>query len=534
MAAKSDGTSVSLRNQGPRECPPRPEAFRYSVADCCWTLCSLLVFFWDAASDLWLSADYFLRQQYRWFALTLVFAVIPSAVVQNVSFQWFICDLSLESGSAAAAAAEHGDFSTKESGERGAAPELTGPVARGGGRRCCRLFMWLFLGLVHLFQLSQVWRFIHILYLGAQSCCCRDPPQRHYWRTMFQTADVHLLRLLESFLKSAPQLVLQLTIMVQSQQVLPLQGLSASASLLSLSWTLSSYQKFLRDSREDKQPLTYHAVLVHILWHVFSVGARALAFALFASVFHLQFCIFLMAHWCVMTFWIVQGETDFCTSKWKEVIYDMLVGVIYVFCWFSVREGPTRFRMLVYNVTVFAENVALTVVWYQYQGQWTTEFLAVTAVCAVASSYALGTFFMFVYYCLLHPDGPASTWEKEPVVTSPVSSLAPDLLSSPPRTLQRTKGSERETGRALDGDVFQVRLTRGTRTRVAPLSPKTEGPVIRIDLPRKKYPALDAHYMDRRLRKTILVLENAAPVTPQIQYRCLTTPTEVMEFETTV
>ncbi|KAM9786175.1 XK-related protein 7-like [Neosynchiropus ocellatus] len=532
MAAKSDGSAVSLRNQNPRECPPRPEPPRSSAADCCWTLCSLLVFIWDGASDLWLSADYFLRAEYRWFALTLFFAVIPSAVVQNVSFQWFICDLSLES------AAEPRDFSTKESGERGAAPERPRPAARGGARRCCRVFMWLFLGLIHLFQLSQVWRFLHILYLGARSCWCRDPRRRHYWRTMFQTADVHLLRLLESFLKSAPQLVLQLTIMVKTQQVLPLQGLSASASLLSLSWTLSSYQKFLRDSREDKQPLTYHTVLVHILWQVFSIGARALAFALFASVFHLEFSIFVMAHWCVMTFWIVQGETDFCTSKWKEVIYDMLVGVIYVFCWFSVREGPTRFRMLVYNVTILAENVVLTVVWYQYRVQWTTEFLAVTAVCAVASSYALGTFFMFVYYCLLHPDGPASTWgaaqEKEPVLTSPVSSLPPDLVSSPPRTLQRTKGSEREMGRAVDGDVFQVRPTRGTRTRVAPLTPKTEGPVIRIDLPRKKYPALDAHYIDRRLRKTILVLESAAPVTPQIQYRCLTTPTEVMEFETTV
>lgn len=33
-----------------------------------------------------------------------------------------------------------------------------------------------------------------------------------------------MLRLLETFLKSAPQLVLQLSIMVQAMQVLPLQG----------------------------------------------------------------------------------------------------------------------------------------------------------------------------------------------------------------------------------------------------------------------------------------------------------------------
>lgn len=41
---------------------------------------------------------------------------------------------------------------------------------------------------------------------------------------MFESADISMLRLLESFLKSAPQLVLQLSIMIQSSQVLPLQG----------------------------------------------------------------------------------------------------------------------------------------------------------------------------------------------------------------------------------------------------------------------------------------------------------------------
>lgn len=52
-----------------------------------------------------------------------------------------------------------------------------------------------------------------------------DPERRHfYWRMMFENADISMLRLLESFLKSAPQLVLQLSIMIYTKQVLPLQG----------------------------------------------------------------------------------------------------------------------------------------------------------------------------------------------------------------------------------------------------------------------------------------------------------------------
>nr|XP_040049893.1 XK-related protein 7 [Gasterosteus aculeatus aculeatus] len=566
MAAKSDGAAVSLRNEIPAECPsgsdPRPSRHRaaeqrYSVPDCCWTLCALLVFFSDGASDLWLAADYYLRGSYWCFALTLVFVVIPSVVVQVLSFRWFAYDFTetVESGAAAAAAVVGGgastagqsDFSTTDSGERGAgrsaeAGSLPGPGTGGGVRGCCRAFVWLFQAIIHIFQLAQVWRYVHALYLGVQSRWHRDPERRHYyWRMMFESADISMLRLLESFLKSAPQLVLQLSIMNQATQVLPLQGLSASASLISLAWMVASYQKALRDSRDDKLPMTYKAVIVQILWHLFTIGARTLAFALFASVFQLYFGIFIVAHWCIMTFWIIQGETDFCMSKWEEIIYNMMVGIVYVFCWFSVREGRTRCRMLIYSLTVFIENVALTTAWYLYRDPRTSDFYAVIMVCAVASSYALGTFFMFVYYCLLHPDGPISGWgyivaKEVPVETlaSPAASLPPDVVSSPPRTLQRTKGSEGERGSGVDADVFQVRALRGAQAPAPNLTPRTEGPVIRIDLPRKKYPAWDAHFIDRRLRKTVLVLESAAPVTPRIQYRCLGTPKEVMEYETTV
>ncbi|XP_062871760.1 XK-related protein 7 [Trichomycterus rosablanca] len=540
MAAKSDGAAVSLHNdsqavsaRSPGVNSPRD---RYSLLDCCWTLGALFVFFSDGASDLWLAADYYLRRNYLWFALTLAFVVVPSIVVQVLSFRWFAYDYS-ESGSAGSAAAAvvaasgaQRRFSTADSSVKNC---------------CCRACAWLFHSIVHILQLAQVWRYVHALYLGVQSKWRGDHGRKHfYWRLMFESADISMLRLLETFIKSAPQLVLQLSIMVQASQVLPLQGLSTSASLVSLAWMMASYQKTLRDSRDDKMPMSYKAVVVQILWHLFTVGARAIAFALFASIFQLYFGIFIVAHWCAMTFWIIQGETDFCMSKWEEIIYNMMVGIIYVFCWFSVREGPTRCRLLFYTLIVLAENVALTTAWYLYRGSHTSDFYAVVIVCIVACSYALGTFFMFVYYCLLHPDGPVTaahlgcgTMEggavSEACLSTATSAPAPDVVSSPPRTLQRTKGGEQELG-GEGVDVFQVRPSAGLRTPAPRLTPKTEGPVIRIDLPRKKYPAWDAHFIDRRLRKTILVLEGAAPGTPRIQYRCLGTPKEVMEYETTV
>lgn len=205
MAAKSDGAAVSVEDDNtprslsePGDPTVRPRCSAaggkpYTLLDCCWVLCALLVFFSDGATDLWLAADYYLRGNYWWFGLTLVFVVVPSAVVQVLSFRWFVYDYSDSSGgdgaaasgsgigassaaSAAGAAVTAGDstFSTKDSEQRGgcaatenaanatpvytssAPPATTGRV--GAPRRCCTVCMWVFQTVLHILQLGQVWR----------------------------------------------------------------------------------------------------------------------------------------------------------------------------------------------------------------------------------------------------------------------------------------------------------------------------------------------------------------------------------------
>ncbi|XP_061129185.1 XK-related protein 7-like isoform X2 [Syngnathus typhle] len=570
MAAKSDGAAVAVEDDNPPRSISEPgqatpaastaAAARprcapaggqaYTLLDCCWVLCALLVFFTDGATDLWLAADYYLRDDYWWFGLTLVFVVVPSAVVQVLSFRWFVYDYSELSGADAAA---------------GAASEATSDAAVGtkDSDQCCTVCMWVFQTVLHALQLGQVWRYIHALFVGAQSRWHGDGSHnRFHWRLMFESADITMLRLLEAFLKSAPQLVLQLSIMIHGNAVLPLQGLSASASLVSLAWMIASYQKVLRDSRDDKLPMSYKAVIAQILWHLFTIGARTVAFALFASVFQLYFGIFIVSHWCIMTFWIIQGETDFCMSKWEEIIYNMVVGIIYIFCWFNVKEGPSRLRMTVYYTVTLVENVALTAAWYTYRGPHTSDSYALVVVCLVACSFALGTFFMLVYYCWLHPDGPVlgTNWGGcvdegivsasgvvgviDACLTPSQGSQTDMVITSPPRTLPRTK----DTGDMVPGDpdrdrdrdsclpVFQVRPSPSSSPALLHrTSSSQEGPVIRIDLPRKRYPAWDAHFIDRRLRKTILLLETTSASSPRIQYRSsMMGSKEVLEYETTV
>ncbi|TRY83845.1 hypothetical protein DNTS_025942, partial [Danionella cerebrum] len=73
------------------------------------------------------------------------------------------------------------------------------------------------------FLLISLSRYVHTLYLGVQSRWHGTAQRHFYWRLTFESADINMLRLLEAFLKSAPQLVLQLSIMIHSNYILPLQ-----------------------------------------------------------------------------------------------------------------------------------------------------------------------------------------------------------------------------------------------------------------------------------------------------------------------
>lgn len=51
-------------------------------------------------------------------------------------------------------------------------------------------------------------------------------------------------------------------------------------------------------------------------------------------------------------------KTDFCQTPWEERIYNCVVGLIYCFCFFNLREGQSRHRALAFYVVTVTENIA--------------------------------------------------------------------------------------------------------------------------------------------------------------------------------
>uniref|UniRef100_A0A8C3W8E0 XK-related protein n=1 Tax=Catagonus wagneri TaxID=51154 RepID=A0A8C3W8E0_9CETA len=546
------------------------EQRRYSLWDCLWILAAVAVYFADVGTDIWLAVDYYLRGQRWWFGLTLFFVVLGSLSVQVFSFRWFVHDFSTEDSATAAAAASScpqpgaecktvvSSGSAAAEGEARpstpqrqasnasksniAAASSSGATRAGGKPRSasCSFCIWLLQSLIHILQLGQIWRYFHTIYLGIRSRQSGENDRwRFYWKMVYEYADVSMLHLLATFLESAPQLVLQLCIVVQTHSLQALQGFTAAASLVSLAWALASYQKALRDSRDDKKPIGYMAVVIQFCWHFFTIAARVITFALFASVFQLYFGIFIVLHWCIMTFWIVHCETEFCISKWEEIVFDMVVGIIYIFSWFNVKEGRTRCRLSIYYLVILLENTALSALWYLYKAPQIADAFAIPALCVVFSSFLTGVVFMLMYYAFFHPNGPRFGQSPSCACEDPAAAFAlpPEVATSTLRSISNNRsvaGDRDQKSAERDGcvPVFQVRPAAPPTPSSRP--PRTEESVIKIDLFRNRYPAWERHVLDRSLRKAILAFDRCSPAPPRLQYKDDALIQERLEYETTL
>ncbi|XP_005751653.1 XK-related protein 4 [Maylandia zebra] len=541
---------------------------KYTVWDCLWIVAAVAVYLADVGTDVWLSVDYYLRHDYWWFGPTLFFVVLGSFSVQLFSFRWFVHDFSTEDGADSvtdcslmdgnkllSGSASHGDVTAQHhpatpqrqasTASKNTTTNSTASTALGNRNRKRSAYysfcVWFGQSVIHIMQLGQIWRYFHTIYLGVRSRQGAETERwRYYWRMVYEFADVSMLHLLATFLESAPQLVLQLCIIIQTHKLQAVQGMTAAASLVSMAWALASYQKALRESRDDKKPISYLAVIIQFCWHFFTIAARVITFALFASVFQLYFGIFIVLHWCIMTFWIVHCETDFCISKWEEIVFDMVVGIIYIFSWFNVKEGRTRCRLFIYYLVILMENTALSALWYLYRFPQNTDAFAVPALCVIFSSFLTGIVFMLMYYAFFHPNGPrfghspsGQGLDLDPTAqfsTLPSEGATNSLRSNrgATTTLERhDKYSER------DGcmPVFQVRST--VPSTPSSRAPRLEENVIKIDLCRNRYPAWERHVLDRSIRKAILAID-CSLTPPRLQYKDDALVQERLEYETTL
>ncbi|KAJ8034087.1 XK-related protein 6 [Holothuria leucospilota] len=305
-------------------------------------------------TDTLVTCQYFASGENAWGSLTLLFTIMPSVVIQFFSIRWYQMDEDLSPAK------------------------------------------WI----IHVLQLGPLYRYIIVLQTGLEAKKSKD--LLDFDLLYHQQSDVCMLRLFESFMESAPQVVLQLYIMIATNEENFFTGISATVSLVSLCWAIAVYSRIHRRVREDKKVVSWPGVVLQAVWRIGMISSRVVALVLFATVFKAYVFLVIGIHWLVMFFWVFLQETDFSSTWLEERLFNAVIAIIYIFCFFNLKEGTSRYRVFVFYTVIFVENVGFLMLWHS-SPEAERDIYTEIGFSIVFGGFFIGVTCMILYYRYLHP-----------------------------------------------------------------------------------------------------------------------------------
>ena len=193
------------------------------------------------------------------------------------------------------------------------------------------------------------------------------------------------------------------------------QVIGLVTSLISLASCLVSFQKSLRLSIPEKEKLKFSSMALIFMWRLFTITARVLAIAMFASYFKYWTFVAIGIHWIAMLIWVMRQDTQYCTvedsegrvkhNKCQEVCFRILTAFVQIFCFFNLLEGHTRLRCILFYGIVYAENAFFIMAWYIGASMKTSAgWYHLPTLIMVLVGFWFGIFFQVIYYKACHPN----------------------------------------------------------------------------------------------------------------------------------
>ncbi|KAJ7991895.1 hypothetical protein DPEC_G00288600 [Dallia pectoralis] len=344
--------------------------FKYPFTDFLFTIGGLLCFVLDILLDVLAVGFFYLEGDY-WYMGMLVFLLLSSSLlVQIFSFLWFFYDQ---------------DFSTTES-------LVKDPCA---------------LKIIHVFQMGVFLRYAGVVKISICGFCCKKSLPDPEGEAVFQSHDLSMLRMFETFYESAPQLVLMVTIMIQKGEIDPITLLKAFGSVAAISVSVTMYHRSLRSFLPNKDEQSWGSSVVYFLWNLLLIGPRVAAVALFASIFPCYIAAHFLCSWMVLFLCAWRLHTDFMESTGGERLYKATIGLIWYFSWFNVEKGSSKCKSTIYHIWIVLDIGILCGVWVWQMKKSPPYFhLPIdpyVIFAAKMSLYFSGLGLKVIYYKYCHP-----------------------------------------------------------------------------------------------------------------------------------
>eukprot|EP00095_Tigriopus_kingsejongensis_P012314 maker-scaffold284_size223161-snap-gene-1.25 protein:Tk12314 transcript:maker-scaffold284_size223161-snap-gene-1.25-mRNA-1 annotation:"xk-related protein 6" len=324
--------------------------------------------------------------------------------------------------------------------------------------------------IIHSCLLGVLHRYLVVITLGLEAM--RSGEDIDYERYYRQQSDVCMLRLFDSFLESAPQLVFHLYVMFVKSNWPAHQaiwtGLSAATSMVSLGWGIAAYSSSQRMVRTEKGKMTWTGMILQTVWRFGMLSARIIALVMLSVALNEWSLVVIVVHWLLMTIWVILQETDFCTNAWEERLYNAIVGVIYCFCFFNLKEGQSRFRAAAFYLVIIVENYVF-VATFCYTSNFDThplrESYTIGAFAVVTVGTIVGLSAMLLYYRYFHPVGPIVPCGSVDVEKTAEIEDFRNSSTGPDFTIDESLYRHRQAGASPNGKSPPTRPTRKHRVQ---------------------------------------------------------------------
>uniref|UniRef100_A0A3B3D5L4 XK-related protein n=1 Tax=Oryzias melastigma TaxID=30732 RepID=A0A3B3D5L4_ORYME len=253
---------------------------------------------------------------------------------------------------------------------------------------------------LHVLQLGIYVRHLGVLEMSTLGCCCQDLDSNDV--AVELSHDLCMLRLIEAFSESAPQIVLWLTIILQDGE---LDFITGGA----VAFCVTTYHRSLRSFVKDTTQLTIISSIIYFLWNLLLLISRLMALALFASVLPCFIFAHCICSWMVFVLFAWRAKTDFMDNDpCGERLYRATVGLIWYFDWFNVVKGKTKKSAMLYHSFILLDICMLCGLWYWTMNTQPPQFVipwpyAEATAGGVVGLYILGLLVKIIYYKFFHP-----------------------------------------------------------------------------------------------------------------------------------
>jgi hypothetical protein len=273
--------------------------------------------------------------------------------------------------------------------------------------------------ILHVCQLGFIFRVIRLLYLRKKDQYSFD-----------RYRDISFLRLMEGFLESAPQLLIQMYILfvedLSDANHIVITGGTVLISLCSLSLAVADYSSASKDifyydpsPDSNRRPrLSWVGYILVIAWNFMIILSRMTSITLFASEYGAYAVLFGVLHFLVMFYLQLKGSnlviwrkevTDYTKNKLSpsdclcNFIIQVITAAFNVFFPFKVRYGKSFSFMITYYILITHETALLVLLWLVHIDYSKQLWYYVIAPIIVFLGLIIGILLQLIYYKFFQP-----------------------------------------------------------------------------------------------------------------------------------